>query len=243
MSNLLNPKNPPGSNFALKYWELDLPVKSGSSVQIIPGTELNSGYTSKYFFTDSTDGAMTFWCPANGATTPNTEYPRSELRETPSGGDWKLYTGTHTLSATCEVVSLPTGIKGVYIGQIHGDSSGSNPQLVKLLWGGDNTISIQTQNDSKPGTEPIHSFGKYNLGEKISYNMKVVNSSSGAKITIDVTNYSGTTPNTKEVSFVYKNKYWASQGYYFKAGNYLQVHNSSSESSTVKFYALTAVHS
>src|SRR4051812_3684937 len=112
----LDPSKPPGSNFNLKHWELDLPVKSGSGILIIPGSELSSGYTSQYFFTDTMDGAMIFWCPSDGATTPNSHYPRSELREKPKGGDWKLYKGFHSLSATCEVMSLPK--KGIYIGQI-----------------------------------------------------------------------------------------------------------------------------
>ena len=41
-----------------------------------------AGYASKYFYLDD-KGKMTFWTPVNGklATTPNSSYPRSELRE------------------------------------------------------------------------------------------------------------------------------------------------------------------
>lgn len=238
----LNPNQPPGSNFNLTTWELDTPVKSGNSVLIIPSNELVHGYTSQYFFTDKTDGAMTFWCPANGASTPNSKYPRSELREMPVGGDWKIYKGNHTLSGTCEVTHLPK-TKGIYIGQIHGDDSSLNPQMVKLLWGIDNVISVQIQEDSKPGKETTYKFGTYTLGEKISYSLNVTNiSSTSAKITISITNYVGTLPVTKTTSFTYKNSYWNKDSFYFKAGCYVQETDTSQNSGTVKFYILTAVH-
>ena len=38
------------------------------------------GYTSPYFRTD-TDGAMTFWAPANGALSARADYARAELRQ------------------------------------------------------------------------------------------------------------------------------------------------------------------
>lgn len=239
---LLNINDPPCHNFNLNTWELNLPVSSDSSILIIPNTQLVAGYTSKYFFTDKNDGAMTFWCPANGAHTPNSHYPRSELREVAVKGDWRLYTGNHTLSATCAVTNLPT-TKGIYIGQIHGDKNSLNPQMVKLLWGIDNVISVQVQSDSKPGTEATYKFGTYTIGEKISYTLNVTNiSSTSAKITINVTNYTGTKQNTKTISYTYKNSYWNSDSFYFKAGNYLQETDATQNSGTVKFYALNPVH-
>lgn len=233
---MLNPNKPPGSNFDLSKWELDLPIKKGNSVEIIPTSQLSNGYSSEYFYTDKEDGAMTFFCPSNGATTPNSKYPRSELREL---GEWKLNKGNHALYATCEVVQLPNSGKGVYIGQLHGLKQKLHPQLIKLLWGHDNTISVQVQKDSKPGTEPIYSFGQYSIGEKISYNISVTNKSSTCVITVNVIDKSG----TKSHSFTYKNNYWSKDTYYFKAGNYLQNHDSSNSSSVVKFYELDVIHS
>ena len=45
-----------------------------------------NGFQDADFFTDKTDGAMTFWAPEKGVTTPNSKYARSELREMNSNG-------------------------------------------------------------------------------------------------------------------------------------------------------------
>lgn len=241
---LLDPTKPPGFNFDIKNWKLELPIKSDRGILSISGSKLTKGYTSKYFFTDPNDGAMTFYCPADGATTPNSKFPRVELREMPIDGDWALYVGNHKLSAICEVTTVPSR-KGIYIGQIHGNNSKLHPQMIKLLWGIDNTISVQVQSDSSPGIEPIHKFGTYKLGEIISYNINITNiSSNSAKITITIINFtdSETSSNTKCVDFIYKNIYWASQSYYFKVGNYVQENNNPNHAGIVKFYELSIVH-
>src|ERR1041384_4894286 len=74
----LDPSVPPGLNFDLSHWYLTLPDANAS--QISP-TNLSSGYTNAAWFYTGPDGAMVFWCPVTGGTTPNSSYPRSELRE------------------------------------------------------------------------------------------------------------------------------------------------------------------
>src|SRR5947209_5591622 len=98
----LDPGLPPGGNFDLSHWKLQLPTANGSltcsggSVDEIKPAQL-AGFTNAYFYTGS-DGAMVFWAPINGATTSGSQNPRSELREEiiPSndGTNWILY-GTH----------------------------------------------------------------------------------------------------------------------------------------------------
>jgi hypothetical protein len=105
----LNPNLPPGSNFNLGIWQLQLPVGSPGSPDTRSASQLEGGYTSSYFYTD-TDGAMTFWCPETGVTTPNSTHPRSELREmNASGGaaNWDI-AGTHIMNATVKVVKVPS---------------------------------------------------------------------------------------------------------------------------------------
>ncbi|AYV83948.1 MAG: hypothetical protein Hyperionvirus14_37 [Hyperionvirus sp.] len=231
---------PPSTYFALANWELDTPIASGTGVVIIPGSTLTKGFTDTYFYS-SPDNSMTFMCPVNGATTPNTHYPRTELRETPVDGDWPLLTGTHTLKATCKVSKFPaplTPLKGIYIGQIHGDNDSHNPQLVKLLWTPTNEITVQIQEDADPSTEKTYSLGHVPaLGQEIDYEIIITT----GKLTVTVTPKS--TNKSASMTATYKNKYWTEQTYYFKAGNYLQeTDKSSTDYGVVQFYALTATH-
>src|ERR1700677_3742665 len=100
----LNPDIAPGGNFDLSRWELQEPTGVRGTPTTIPPAQLEgaSGFQDAYFFTDPTDGSMTFWDPQNGATTTHSRYPRSELREMNAEGsaaNWRS-AGTHTLGAT-----------------------------------------------------------------------------------------------------------------------------------------------
>ena len=82
----LDPARPPGGNFNLTNFYLGLPVDSSGGTSgdsaSIPAAQLTGGYSNAlYFYTGPADGAMVFWAPVTGATTPNSPYPRSELRE------------------------------------------------------------------------------------------------------------------------------------------------------------------
>src|SRR5580658_9248763 len=61
----------PGGNFDLSLWELQEPVGAPGRPTTIGPMALRgpNGFQDSYFFTDSTDGAMTFWDPENGVTT------------------------------------------------------------------------------------------------------------------------------------------------------------------------------
>ncbi|MGW1564738.1 polysaccharide lyase family 7 protein, partial [Streptomyces sp. NPDC002144] len=78
-----DPSKAPGGNFDLSVWQLQEPVGSPGSPTTIPSSRLQgaNGYQDSYFYTDQRDGAMTFWAPEKGVTTPNSNYARSELRE------------------------------------------------------------------------------------------------------------------------------------------------------------------
>src|SRR3954465_13175031 len=102
-----NPALAPGGNFDLSVWQLQEPVGSPGSPTTISSSRLqgSNGFQDSYFYTDKTDGAMTFWAPEKGVTTPNSNYARSELREMNANGsaaDWAL-AGTHRLSATLRI--------------------------------------------------------------------------------------------------------------------------------------------
>ena len=223
----------PGGNFNLSVWELQEPVGSPGSPTTITSSRLqgSSGFQDAYFYTSPTDGAMTFWAPERGVTTPNSNFARSELREMNSNGsaaDWAL-SGTHRLNATLRVVSVTDHVT---VGQIHLGTGGSSTKpLLELYYYANGDIIVGTEN-SPTGGQTTHTVGHVAVGTKWSYTIGV----SGGH-TLDLTINGSTTHYTIPSSFnAYKQ--------YFKAGSYNQ---SSSDSTTkgarVAFYALTVSHS
>ncbi|HEY2514637.1 MAG TPA: polysaccharide lyase family 7 protein, partial [Polyangiaceae bacterium] len=168
----LDPSLPPGGNFDLSLWELQLPVGSpGMPTTILPAQLAGAkGYSDAYFFTDTTDGSMSFWDPENGVTTANSNYPRSELREMTAGGaaaNWST-TGTHTLSATVKATQIPDHVA---VGQIHlgtGTPASTKP-LLELFYFKDGSISLYIEQSPAGGNEKPNPAGNVSLGTKWSY--------------------------------------------------------------------------
>lgn len=227
-----DPHAAPGGTFDLSVWELQEPVGSPGSPTTIPPSRLQgaNGYQDAYFYTDTHDGAMTFWAPEKGVTTPNSHYARSELREMNRDGspaDWAL-SGSHKMSATLRVVSVT---KNVCVGQIHLGSGGSSTKpLLELYYHAGGDIVLGTENSPSGGQTP-HTVGHVPVGRTWSYTIAVAGGN-----TIDLTVDGTTTHYAIPSSF---NQYKQ----YFKAGSYNQ---SSSDSTTngarVAFYALTVTH-
>lgn len=227
-----DPDVAPGGNFDLSVWQLQEPVGSPGSPTTISSARLQgaNGFQDAYFYTDTRDGAMTFWAPEKGVTTPNSSYARSELREMNRGGgaaDWSL-SGSHRLSATLRVVSVTSN---VCVGQIHLGSGGSSTKpLVELYYRASGDIVVGTEN-SPSGGQTTHTVGHVAVGKTWTYTIAV----SGGN-TIDLTVNGSTTHYAIPSSFFpYKQ--------YFKAGSYNQ---SSSQSTTkgarVAFYGLNVSH-
>ncbi|MFF5538805.1 polysaccharide lyase family 7 protein [Streptomyces cinerochromogenes] len=217
------PKAAPGGGIDLSIWQLQEPVGSPGSPTTVAGSRLQGGYRDSYFSTDS-DGALTFWSPEQGVTTPNSKYPRSELRET---AEWPL-SGTHRMSATLRVLSVPSS---VCVGQIHLGSGGSSTKpLLELYYQSNGDIVLGTEN-SPEGGQTRHTVGHVPLGEKWSYTIGV----SGGD-TIDLTVDGSTTHYPIADSFKQYRQY-------FKAGAYNQsASGSSTNGAKVAFYALDVSH-
>ncbi|MFF4896340.1 polysaccharide lyase family 7 protein [Streptomyces sp. NPDC001068] len=227
-----DPGKAPGGNFDLSIWQLQEPVGSPGSPTTISSSRLQgaNGYQDAYFYTDARDGAMTFWAPEKGVTTPNSNYARSELREMNRDGsaaNWSL-SGSHRMSATLRVVSVT---KNVCVGQIHLGTGGSSTKpLLELYYHSDGDIVLGTEN-SPSGGQTTHTVGHVSIGKTWTYTIAV----SGGN-TIDLT-VNGTTSHYAIPSSFNPYKQ------YFKAGSYNQ---SSSDSTTngarVAFYGLTVKH-
>jgi hypothetical protein len=227
----LDPTLPPGRNFNLSVWQLQLPSGSPGSPDTISSAQLQAGYTNPaYFFTDKTDGSMTFFAPEKGVTTPNSNYARSELREMNSNGsaaDWTL-AGNHTLSAQ---LRIPFVTKNVCVGQVHLGSGGSSTKpLLELYYRPNGDIYLGTEN-SPDGGQTLHQVGNVAIGVKWTYVINVT----GNTVNLTV--------NGSKTSYAVPSSFNAYKQY-FKAGSYNQ---SSSDSTTngakVKFYSLTVKHS
>jgi hypothetical protein len=230
----LNPHVAPGANFDLSIWELQEPVGAPGSPTTYSPAQLEgpNGHQDAYFYTDKTDGSMTFWDPENGVTTANSMYPRSELREMTSAGapaNWPTM-GTHTLSATLKATVVPDH---VCVGQIHlgtGTPASTKP-LLELFYFSTGSIAIGIEQTPAGGNEVSTTVGNVPLGTKWSYVIGL----SGNAITL-VIDGGATQSFTMASSFDQENMY-------FKAGDYDQsVGSSSTVGAKVQFYALAVHH-
>jgi len=218
----------PGGNFNLANWSLQLPIASGSSIESIPSSQLegSGGFHDTYFFTNTSTGAMEFFCPENGAHTPNSSFPRSELQE---NGTWTR-NETSTLKATLVVNNT---VASVCIGQIHLGTNGSpasTKPLLELFCYSSGAIEVGIEQTPAGGNEIVHSITTVPIGTKFSYTIQL----STNTITITA---NGVTK-TFTMSSTFNN-----ETFYFKAGDYLQTTGSSSTSGAhVSFYALSVTH-
>lgn len=112
----------------LTTWNLTIPV--GVPATTIETPALAGGYQDHYF--QSKDGTISFWAPVNGTTTTNSEYPRSELRETFADGklrNWTYSAANNILSATARITQVPsTGM--IAFSQIHTKQSTAPPLML-----------------------------------------------------------------------------------------------------------------
>jgi hypothetical protein len=233
----------PSANFDLSNWKITLPVDSsggfgGTAVEV---KNLDGYQHSKYFVT-ANDGAMVFNAPVNGATTSGSSYARSELREM-NGADraaWNLSTGGF-MAATLEVDQVPTKTDGtqgrVIVGQIHGQDE----ELVRLYWD-KGTVYFQNDqagsNNSETKFSLLNSAGQspnISLNEKFSYTINAKGESLVVKVLADGQTYTSSTR---------INDVWDTDSFYFKAGMYLGVNESTGTGSgQSSFYALNFNHS
>ena len=99
---------------------------------------------------------MTFWDPEKGVTTPNSRFPRSELREMTATGmlaDWAV-SGANTLSATLKATQIPNH---VCVGQIHLRHRNSfcrrNFSLLELFYYATGAIVLEIEQSPAGGNE------------------------------------------------------------------------------------------
>ncbi|MGH8447129.1 MAG: polysaccharide lyase family 7 protein [Solimonas sp.] len=231
---------PPSGNFALGHWKLTLPVdaqghKVGEAAEVLPPV-LTAGYRSNWFRT-AADGGLDFWAPVNGATTDESDYPRSELRELVDADDdnvnWSAGDDA-VLAANCSILRVPAGNGKVVIGQIH---AFGGPPLVKLRYQFKaatqtgrldalvNVLPTDTGTTAYPLATDIPLGKAFNYRIEVHGNVLTMSADGGATTTLDIASA------------------WQQYSFYFKAGVYVQANgDSSSDGGWVRFYKLGVSH-
>jgi len=141
----------PSAGIKLQGWKLTIPEvgKSGNAAIIEPAA------TKQPWLTASPDGSLTFWAPAEGATTKNSDHPRTELD---SLNNFSAATsGPHTLKASLAVSQVPTDSKDIILGQIHGADDISSVPYVMLHYrnGQIRVVVKQKQSGSEAQSFPL----------------------------------------------------------------------------------------
>jgi len=256
-------------NIDLNNWKVTLPIsrpKDGKA-QEVETPELfdyaSSEMLQPYMYNDSTDASIVFYATP-GATTTNTKYSRSELREQMKPGsnnvNWTFAQGGYMKGklAVTEVSKNKTSKKyehdRVIVMQIHGRLSNEQkkligakdnnaPPILKIYWI-DGKIRVKTKvlkNKKATDEELMH---KSAWGDDEGYTFNKVVGNKPFTLEVDVTDGKMVVILNGKEKATYKGIHmerWGIFENYFKAGNYLQAKNSDAFAK-VKYYELEVSH-
>ena len=214
--------NLPADVIDLGYWYLTLPTGAEGSPDTIENPNL-AKFTNEFFKLNNSRDGVVFSARADGVTTKNSSYPRSELREMNGSekASWSNTSGSHTLDVCEAITKTPSTKPEVVAAQIH---DGSDDVMQIRLEG--KTLMVQ-YNDGKTETviDPNYVLGT-------PYNVRIV--AEGGKV--DVL-YNGQKKAELPLS---------GSGWYWKVGAYVQSSTDKGESpdatGEVTVYSLKCVH-
>jgi hypothetical protein len=178
-------------------WYLTLPTGSEGRPDTIDTKDLAT-YASKWFqLNDAKDGVV-FTANAGGATTENSHYPRSELREMVNGenASWDGSSGTHTMELDQAITKTPSTKPDVISAQIHG----GDDDVMQIHLSGSTLTVKYADGDKQVVLDP-----SYKLGER--FRVKIQSAAGTVKVW-----FNGALKATLPIS---------GTGNYFKAGAYV----------------------
>lgn len=248
-------------NVDLNNWKVTLPV--GNPTEVEPPEILDYGTNETllpYMYNDSTDGSLVFYTYP-GATTNNTKYSRTELREQMVPGsnstNWTFKDGAY-MKGTLAMDTITKDSNGDYhrtiIMQIHGrltnaqrdligEDDNNAPPVLKIYWN-DGYVRVHTKylkDLDATDTEALHTdawgdLTGVNFDEKVDFD----------KFTLEVKVSDGKMEITlnDDQTMVYDDVHmerWGIFENYFKAGNYLTSLNADAFA-RVKYYDLEVSH-
>lgn len=253
-------------NIDLNHWSVTTPELNakGSAMNIEPPEILNYGTDERlipYMYNDSTDGSLVFYSFPSKATTANTKYTRSELREQMVPGDnntnWTFKQGG-TMKGTLAMKEVTKASDGKYhkviIMQIHGRLTGEQrdligqkdnnaPPMLKIYWE-NGKVRVKTKvlknlaateeqllHEDTWGDDSGHTFDQEVGFGKFTLEVKVTD----GKMVVVLNN-----SEYKVYEDVHMRR-WGIFENYFKAGNYFQSRDEGAFAK-VKYYELKVTH-
>jgi hypothetical protein len=253
-------------NIDLSHWSVTTPElnEKGSAMNIEPPEILNYATDERlipYMYNDSTSGTLVFYSFPSEATTANTKYTRTELREQMVPGDnntnWTFAQGAY-MKGKLALEDVSRDSEGKYhrviIMQIHGrltneqrdligQKDNNAPPILKIYWD-KGKIRVKTKilkNLSLNEPEILHEEA-WDDDEGFNFEQEV----GFRKFTLEVKVSDGKMVvilNGSEYK-VYEDihiKKWGVFENYFKAGNYFQSRDEGS-GAKVKYYELEVSH-
>ena len=253
-------------NIDLSNWSVTTPQlnKKGSATSVEPPAILNYATDERlipYMYNDSTSGTLIFYAYPSDATTANTKYSRSELREQMVPGDnntnWTFAQGAY-MKGKLAMDEISKDSDGKYhkaiIMQIHGrltdeqrdligQKDNNAPPILKIYWQ-DGKVRVKTKmlkNLSATDEELLHEEA-WDDDKGFTFEQEV----GFGKFTLEVKVSDGkmvVVLNNNEYA-VYENihmRRWGIFENYFKAGNYFQSRDIGAYAK-VKYYELEVSH-
>lgn len=245
----------------LHNWKVTLPI--GNPTEIKPPAILDyaTNETLKPFmYNDSTDGSLVFYTYP-GASTANSSYSRTELRELMDGGDgktnWTFAQGGR-MKGTLKLDDISTDASGnkhrTIIMQIHGRLTDAQrnaigapdnnaPPMLKIYWvQGKVRVKTKVLNDTTATGNAILPTNAWGDDDGITFDEYVGND----KFTLEIIASDGRMEVTLNdgQTLVYDDIHiqkWGIFENYFKAGNYL-VSTDNGAFAKVKYYDLEVWH-
>ncbi|WP_431124235.1 polysaccharide lyase family 7 protein [Flagellimonas flava] len=250
----------------LSHWKVTIPEGKGKggAISVAPPEILQyaTNETLKpYMYNDSTSGALVFYAFPTTATTANTKYSRSELREQMVPGNdnvnWTFPQGG-TLKAKLAMDEVSRDRNGKYhrviIAQIHGrltneqkeligQKDNNAPPILKIYW--DNgKIRVKTKQLVNPAVSSKGILYKEAWKDDKGKNFQEEVGFGKFNLEVKVSDGKMVVSLNKNEFFVYDNpsiKRWGIFENYFKAGNYFQSRDEGAYAK-VKFYELSVTH-
>lgn len=197
----------PSQILDLSCWKLDYaPHVPGASVVTLLPAQLMAGADAPPYFHVVGDEVL-FEVTAGDATTKNSTYSRSELREMVRGqantlAAWSPGKGRHVMTATGSVHEIPSGTGGCVIGQIHN----ATDDQIEILVQPNGTVTVRLN-----GTSTGQKVLPAPIGTKYSYSI-IADNGTTSVLWNGQTLLPGTTKVTGSAS-------------YYKSGCYLNMHS------------------
>lgn len=250
----------------LSNWKVTIPEGSGKggAISVAPPEILNyatNEVLKPYMYNDSTKGALRFYAYPSTATTANTKYSRSELREQMVPGDdnvnWTFKQGG-TLKAKLSVDDVSRDKNGKYhkviILQIHGrltndqkelikQKDNNAPPVLKIYWQ-NGKIRVKTKKLKYTDVNAIGILHEEAWTDDEGFNFEEEVGFGKFQIEVKVTDGKMVVSLNKTEFAVYDDfnmKRWGVFENYFKAGNYFQSRDEGSFAK-ISFYELEVKH-